>query len=533
MTNEQNFENGRPEQGASFDFLSSASAPDEAQTVTMAPLPASASGDVFNGAATVRTKKKPVGLIVALTLLVVVLAAFAGYIIGGQYYFKDKAAPGVRLGTISVAGQTSDELKNTVTDAVRNSSVKVTVKGGASTTASLTDLGVSVNVDKTVNDLMNANKENFISTVNPFAKTSVSLETSGDKLAMTTFLSDKLIGEDSRVVNATVKYDSSAKKFVVSNSRDGESPKIAPVQQAVNAIKAEPGDTKSVEIGTETIKAPISDATATKAADDANARLASQLVISNGDTKTFTIPADQIATWIKVNEDPTKGTIALSYDESAINSYLSSTLPDALNQKMVAEQNVVNTAGTVITTDVKGVNGVEVNSDASATTKQVCTALRNGTSGTIKADAKVVKYETKSRKVRYDVPNGDPHMVINLSEQKAYAYKGTTLVNTFNVSTGKPSTPTDNGTFFVHTKYESQTMRGEDYVTPNVPWVTYYNEGEGFHGAPWNPDGIASGTPKSHGCTNMNVADAKWVYDFMPIGAMVEVTGSTPSGAVR
>ena len=106
-------------------------------------------------------------------------------------------------------------------------------------------------------------------------------------------------------------------------------------------------------------------------------------------------------------------------------------------------------------------------------------------------------------------------------------------MKTFIVSTGKPSTPTDNGTFFVHTKYQSQTMRGEDYVTPNVPWVTYYNQGEGFHGAPWNTAGIASGTPKSHGCTNMHVEDAKWVYDFLPIGAMVQIVGTTPTSAVR
>ena len=31
----------------------------------------------------------------------------------------------------------------------------------------------------------------------------------------------------------------------------------------------------------------------------------------------------------------------------------------------------------------------------------------------------------------------------------------------------------------------------------------------------------------------MNPDDAKWVYDFLPIGGMVEVVGSTPTGAVR
>ena len=180
----------------------------------------------------------------------------------------------------------------------------------------------------------------------------------------------------------------------------------------------------------------------------------------------------------------------------------------------------------------KGVDGVAVQS-TDETAAQVLDALNAGRGAELTATVKVTDHKTESRKVDYTSPNGDPHMVINLSEQKVYAYKGSTLVKTFIVSTGKPSTPTDNGTFFVHTKYQSQTMRGEGYVTPNVPWVTYYNQGEGFHGAPWNTAGIASGTPKSHGCTNMHVEDAKWVYDFLPIGAMVQIVGTTPTSAVR
>ncbi|MBW3087610.1 L,D-transpeptidase [Bifidobacterium sp. 82T24] len=510
---------------------------DEAKTMTMAPLPADA-GAV--GAASVppmagghrpAARKRNVGLIVVLSLIAVVVLALVGYIGGGQLYFKDKAAPGVQLGGISVAGQSADELKTTVNDAVRNSTIQVSGKDGKSATASLKDLGTTVDVDATVNNLLNANKDNFLAKVNPFAKTSVPLKASTDNLAMTTYLTDKLVGEDARAENATVKYDGS--KYVTTASKVGQAPKTEAVTAKISELLAQPGNAQKVSVETESTKPAISDSTAAKAAADANTRLGSQLVISNGDDKTLTIPAAQIAKWIKVNEDLTKGTISLSYDQNAINSYLSSALPGALNQKMVTEENVVNTEGTVITTNVKGVNGVEVNSDLTDTAKQVAAALQNGTSGTIKANTKVTKYDTKSRKVRYDVPNGDPHMVIDLSKQQAFAYKGTTLVKTFNVSTGKPSTPTDTGTFFATLKYESQTMVGEDYVTPNVPWVTYYNGGEGFHGAPWNPDGIASGTPKSHGCTNMNVADAKWVYDFLPVGGMVQVIGSTPSGAVR
>ena len=76
-------------------------------------------------------------------------------------------------------------------------------------------------------------------------------------------------------------------------------------------------------------------------------------------------------------------------------------------------------------------------------------------------------------------------------------------------------------------------MRGPGYVTPDVKWVSYFNDGDAFHGAPWNLTGIATGTPRSHGCANMTVADAQWIYDFAPLGTKVVVIGTTPSGAVR
>ncbi|PLS30745.1 L,D-transpeptidase catalytic domain-containing protein [Bifidobacterium margollesii] len=507
-------------------------AADNAETIAMAPLNMEAMPEQ-QGNHRHTAKRKPVALIVALSLLALVIVLFAGYVIGGQYYFKDKAAPGVTFGGTSVAGQTADELKATVNDAVAASAVQVSLKGGDATKASLKDLGVTVDVNKTVNDLLNAKKDNVFAKVNPFQKTSVPMTTSTDKLAMSTYLSDTLIGEDARVVNASVRYDTASNQFTVSASRSGESPKLDTVASRVAEISANPGTTLRAVVETQTENAPISDETAGTTATEANKRLASQIVISNGDTKQFTIPSSEIAKWIKVNGDPSKGTLSLSYDENAINSYLSGTLAKELNQKSVAEQNVVNSQGTVLAVEVEGVNGVEVASDTSNTATQVVEALKNGASSEIKADAKITKYETKSRTVRYDIPNGDPHAVINLSEQKVYAYKGTTLVNTFLMSSGKPSTPTDTGTYYVHTKYTSQTMRGEDYVTPNVPWVTYYNGGEGFHGAPWNTDGIAKGEPRSHGCTNMNVGDAKWIYDFLPLGAQVQVVGGTPSSAVR
>jgi lipoprotein-anchoring transpeptidase ErfK/SrfK len=94
------------------------------------------------------------------------------------------------------------------------------------------------------------------------------------------------------------------------------------------------------------------------------------------------------------------------------------------------------------------------------------------------------------------------------------------VVNTFNVVTGKNGDrESDPGTFFVNIKYETQDMRGADYLSKGVKWISYYNGGEGFHAAPWNVTGIAKGDPVnygSHGCINMTPSDAQWIYENAP-----------------
>ncbi|KAB7790448.1 L,D-transpeptidase family protein [Bifidobacterium leontopitheci] len=505
---------------------------DDVATMTFAPVTMEAAemAALGKGASTATKRHPKRGLIIALSILAALIVMMVAAFFGANWYYQNRVSPGVRFGQIDVAGKTSDELTQIVNKAVADSAITVTDSEGNAVKADLKSLGVSVDVKQTVNNLLSAKSGNMIARINPFDKQTVPLSAKTNDSTLTTYLTDTLVKKEDRAVASSVAYNGTT--FAVTKGREGKEAQPATVVKAVKKAIAEPGATQKVTVQYSQVAMPITVETATATANDANKRLSSPLTIGNSKDKSFTVPAEVVAKWITVTPDVRKGTIALSYDQDAVKSYLAQNLAKELDQDMVVEKNVVNNDGTVLTVSQEGVDGVSVQS-TDATADQVIKALGTGDGCSITADVKVTEHKTESRKVDYTSPNGDPHAVINLSEQKVYAYKGSTLVKTFLVSTGKPSTPTDNGTFFVHTKYTSQTMRGEDYVTPNVPWVTYYNQGEGFHGAPWNPDGIASGTPKSHGCTNMNVADAKWIYDFLPVGAMVQVVGSTPSAAVR
>jgi len=109
-------------------------------------------------------------------------------------------------------------------------------------------------------------------------------------------------------------------------------------------------------------------------------------------------------------------------------------------------------------------------------------------------------------------------IVVVLSQQSVYAFDNGAVVSQFLVSTGLPSTPTVQGEFAIYTKIEAQLMSGPEYYLPNVQWVSYFYRDYSFHGTYWHSN---FGQPMSHGCVNMRTEDAKWLYDWAPIGTAV------------
>ncbi len=109
---------------------------------------------------------------------------------------------------------------------------------------------------------------------------------------------------------------------------------------------------------------------------------------------------------------------------------------------------------------------------------------------------------------------GEKWIEIVLSEQKLYAREGDRVIYTFPVSTGKwAATPT--GDFRIWIKLRYSSMSGGDksigtyYYLPNVPYVMFFNNAIALHGTYWHNN---FGTPMSHGCVNLNTADAEKIY---------------------
>ena len=111
------------------------------------------------------------------------------------------------------------------------------------------------------------------------------------------------------------------------------------------------------------------------------------------------------------------------------------------------------------------------------------------------------------------------------SSQYMRVYQGSTLITGTYVSTGRPGFDTPVGTYRTWLKYVSQTMsgciQGECYVVPNVPWVQYFTYGgHALHGAYWHNN---FGARMSHGCVNLPVPFAEWLYYWLPMNSRVVV----------
>ncbi len=109
----------------------------------------------------------------------------------------------------------------------------------------------------------------------------------------------------------------------------------------------------------------------------------------------------------------------------------------------------------------------------------------------------------------------DKWIEVNLTKQRLIAWEGAKPVYAVLVSTGKKQTPTIPGMFTIQRKYKRDRMKGADYDIDDVPYAQYYQGGYALHGAYWHKK---FGTPVSHGCINLAVDHAAWLFRWSAIG---------------
>jgi lipoprotein-anchoring transpeptidase ErfK/SrfK len=135
-----------------------------------------------------------------------------------------------------------------------------------------------------------------------------------------------------------------------------------------------------------------------------------------------------------------------------------------------------------------------------------------------------------------DGVTGDRWIEVNLDEQTLAVYDQGQLVFATLIASGLEPFWTRPGLFQISSKLPTTPMRGsfeadhsDAYYLEDVPWTMYFDNARALHGAYWRAN---LGFPQSHGCVNMSVGDAHWLYDWAKEGDWVYVwdpSGTTPA----
>ncbi|MGZ2412877.1 L,D-transpeptidase-like protein [Sphingomonas sp. F9_3S_D5_B_2] len=112
--------------------------------------------------------------------------------------------------------------------------------------------------------------------------------------------------------------------------------------------------------------------------------------------------------------------------------------------------------------------------------------------------------------------SGPERVIVSLSDQMAYFYKGDTLIAASTVSSGRDSKPTPTGIFSVLNK--TPFYRSKKYDNAAMPFAQFFDPaGIALHA------GSIPGMPVSHGCVHLPTAFAKKLYSQTQIGTPVYV----------
>jgi lipoprotein-anchoring transpeptidase ErfK/SrfK len=440
-------------------------------------------------------------------------------------HYSDRALPGSAVGGTSVAGLTRDEVAASVRQ--RADALTVTVRNGSATRAAhLGDLGYAVDVEATVDAVFAAN-----GTWSSYATSLVSardvdavVTSDAAKVAAAVDALVEEAGESGR--DATVALAKDKKSFVVTPAVPGRTVDPASLQEVV-ALAARELEPATATVAFVAGTPDVTTAAAEAFADAANAVVKAPVVLSDGEEK-HAAPAATKASWVTLPAAGTPlGTPAV--DAAKVKVWVDAVAKDA---KRDARKGLryLDGDGKVRKVATEKRDGRTVKNSAALVDATVA-ALTSGTkySGKLAYTTTEATWEERriapgAENLAYPAAVGEKWIDVNLSRHTMTAYVGAEVVyGPVAMVNGSAEKPTVTGTFAVYYKNPLMTMRGSNadgtnYETPNVPWSSFFHRGFALHGAPWRK---TFGYSASHGCVNLPVSVAKWVYDFATVGTTV------------
>lgn len=440
-------------------------------------------------------------------------------------YYHGRALPGTTVAGADVSGMSRADLTAALTS--RLDKVVVTVAADGGTRAErLSTLGYNVDISATVDRVLGVN-QGFTSVATAFlGDHAVEAVVKQDPAVTNAYVADLVGRAGSPSTNAAVVLAKGASSFTVKPAVVGKTVDPSTLQdRAMAAALGLSSTTAEVRLVDQVPSVTTQAAEAAAAAANTLVKTPVKVAVGND---TITASAKTKASWITV---PTSadglGTPTVS--DAKIAAWVKSVAKTASTQPTKGVR-LVSGTGRVLRVQTEARDGRQV-TNAPAIAAAIMSSLAGGKAYAGAFALKAVPAGWTQRTVApgaehlaYPAAVGEKWIDVNLSRHTMTAYIGAKAVlGPVAMVNGAPATPSLVGTYYIQRKYAADRMRGlnadgTSYDTPDVPWVSYFHGGYALHGAPWRS---TFGYAASHGCINLPVSTAKWVYDWAPIGTAV------------
>ena len=441
-------------------------------------------------------KKRRLGLWIGLGLGVIALGAGAASMI--------LIAPGTTVAGINVGWMTPGAAAEAIDSHLADTRVTLTGAGDGEVLSG-SDLGIALDAG-TLADEAFATRPMW--NLGTWMGEPMAGEITIDTAAATSALRAAVPASFEDPTDAGVAFDAATGTYVTTPAEAGTAIDVDALTAAI---------TEAVAAGAQTVEFsgdPTEAAPAVSDDDAAATATALNTMLGNvgfyvGDERTVPVDADVVSSWLSVVDDG--GKLTIEADPAAIQATVD-TLPGLVDRAPVNATNIVDSTGKVLRAEAEGANGRQL-ADTSGIASDFAEKLEAG-DGVFALTVNEVPFESV---------NLYRHIDINLSTQRATLYENDQVVESWPVSTGLPGTPTPTGNFkvFAHTvKQNMGCYDGAPYCTKDVPWITWFTTNIGFHGTYWHSN---YGNRMSHGCVNLPISQAKFVYDWSPVGLEVSV----------
>lgn len=473
---------------------------------------------------TVLRSRKP--LIIGVTLGVFFTALVTAAAVYALHY-SSRALPHVTVAGQSVSGMTRDQIATTVDERAQAMKVNLTVDGHTHQ-LTLSDMGVTVDPQGSAEQALSPNKSLLERFKALFVHHDFPAAVNVDDVKMKELSNKVAASLGTPVVDASVRPSEDQESFIATQSQAGRGVAYDELRSTLgeSARMLRGGD---IQLAASNLSPVVDDRTAQGIAESANKLAQISVEISDGEDLIEADTKDRVG-WVKISVTEDGHLNPPSIDEERVREWVR-TQGESTNREPVNGRHNVNSAGAIVQTPKKAVDGRKVK-DLESLASSVISSLKENKkfSGEFSYEITPATYETKliadgAENLPYQAAPGEKWLDINLGNNSVTAYEGATVVHgPVAIVPGSPGHETVTGLYNVYLKYQAQDMGCTPdwpYCAKGVPWVTYWTGSYAFHGAPWQDSFGWSGPGGSHGCINMPVEEARWVYQWSEIGTPV------------